>query len=137
MVTGLFKKIIWIILYPFNYFFYKIFVFTRDYLTFSDYPLRHTLIMLLFFILNTYTFYIFVLNTLPPLWVFVVEIVIFMPYNFTKKSLKLVDEFSKESEKSKVTGNLIVIAYILLSVVLFSKSVVTYQSLHFINQASR
>lgn len=133
MVIGLIKKLLWIILFPLNYFFYKVFVFTRNYLTFGDYPMRNTSIMALFFILNTFTFFVFVLSVLPPIWVFVVQIVIFMPYNSPKISLKLVDVFSKESEKSKVIGSLIVVTYLVLSVFLFAKSIVTYQSLNSIN----
>lgn len=133
MVTGPIKKLFWIILYPLNYFFYKVFVFTRDYLTIGDYPMRNTSIMALFLILNTFTFYIFIYETLPSMWIFVVQIVIFMPYNSQKISIKLVDKFSRESEKSKVIGSLLVVAYLVLSVILFAKSVVTYQRLNLID----
>ena len=133
MVTGHIKKLIWILLYPLNYFFYKVFIFTRDYLTFGDYPMANTSIMALFFILNTFTFYIYILGVLPPVWVFVVQVVLLWPYSSTRISLKLVDVFSKESEKSKVIGSLIVVAYLVLSVILFAKSVVTYQSLNLID----
>ncbi len=133
MVTGHIKKLIWILLYPLNYFFYKVFIFTRDYLTFGDYPMANTSIMALFFILNTFTFYIYIPGVLPPIWVFVVQVVLLWPYSSTRISLKLVDVFSKESEKSKVIGSLIVVAYLVLSVILFAKSVVTYQSLNLID----
>lgn len=133
MVTGRIKKLIWILLYPLNYFFYKVFIFTRDYLTFGDYPMANTSIMALFFILNTFTFYIYILGLLPPIWVFVVQVVLLWPYSSPRISLKLVDVFSKESEKSKVIGSLIVVAYLVLSVILFAKSVVTYQSLNLID----
>lgn len=117
MVTGRIKKLIWILLYPLNYFFYKVFIFTRDYLTFGDYPMANTSIMALFFILNTFTFYIYILGLLPPIWVFVVQVVLLWPYSSPRISLKLVDVFSKESEKSKVIGSLIVVAYLVLSVI--------------------
>ena len=133
MVTGPIKKLFWIILYPLNYLFYKVFVFTRDYLTIGDYPMANTSIMALFFILNTFTFYIFVLGFLPPIWVFVVQVVILWPYSSPRISLKLVHIFSKESEKSKVIGSLVVVAYHVLSVILFAKSVVTYQRLNLID----
>ena len=133
MVTGRIKKLIWILLYPLNYFFYKVFIFTRDYLTFGDYPMANTSIMALFFILNTFTFYIYILGVLPPVWVFVVQVVLLWPYTSPRISLKLVDIFNRESEKSKVIGSLIVVAYLVLSVILFAKSVVTYQSLNLID----
>ncbi len=133
MVTGHIKKLIWILLYPLNYFFYKVFIFTRDYLTFGDYPMANTSIMALFFILNTFTFYIYILGVLPPVWVFVVQVVLLWPYTSPRISLKLVDIFNRESEKSKVIGSLIVVAYLVLSVILFAKSVVTYQSLNLID----
>lgn len=133
MVTGHIKKLIWILLYPLNYFFYKVFIFTRDYLTFGDYPMANTSIMALFFILNTFTFYIYIPGVLPPIWVFVVQVVLLWPYTSPRISLKLVDIFNRESEKSKVIGSLIVVAYLVLSVILFAKSVVTYQSLNLID----
>lgn len=132
MDTGRFKKFIWILLYPLNYFFYKIFIFTRDYLTNGDYPMANTSIMALFLILNTFTLYIYAIGTLPSIWVFVIIIIVLWPYSSPKISLWLVDLFSKESDNSKAIGGLLVVAYLILSVILFAKSVIAYQKWNFI-----
>jgi hypothetical protein len=112
------KKIFWILLYPLNYLFYKIFVFTRDYLTFGDYPIKNMSIMGLFLIINAYTISIGIFDILLPNWISVMIIMILLPYVSPKLSLKIVAIFSKESEKARIIGNIIVITYIILSVVL-------------------
>jgi hypothetical protein len=52
-------------------------------------------------------------------WVFFLLIIfIITPYFFTKKQIKIIKKYKNESEKSRITGNIVVTFYIILSFVI-------------------
>jgi hypothetical protein len=52
-------------------------------------------------------------------WVFFLLVMfIITPYFFTKKQIRIIKKYKNESEKSRITGNIVVTLYIVLSFIL-------------------
>jgi hypothetical protein len=49
------------------------------------------------------------------IWTCILVTIIVLPYFFNKKKLKILKKYRCESEKSRITGNIIVTIYVILS----------------------
>lgn len=109
-----FKKIILAILTPFNYLFYKIYVF-MFYLNFNSSPIQHLAVMSVLITMNIITIHMAIYGSPPPNK-FLIILILLVPYAFPKVEDKIVSKYENESEESKIIGNIAVIAYIALSI---------------------
>ncbi len=117
MVIGLIRKIVWVLLFPLNYLFYKI-QRIFSFMTMSGRPTQHMAFMGALLLTNIITVYVGLWNIMPPYWLVVLVILILLPYAIPKVSDRIVSRFINESENSKIIGYVVVIAYIIISITL-------------------
>ena len=99
---------------PFNYLFYKIYVFL-SHISGGGNPITHLSAMGL--LLNSFTFYLFFFDKLFPSFGCLILVILLLPYAVPKISDKIISKYEKESEKSRLIGNTVVTFYVILSVV--------------------
>lgn len=108
------KRIVLALLTPFNYLFYKIYVF-MSYLTISNTPVSHMAVLSVLITINIITVYIAIYGSFPPDKAFII-LGLLLPYAIPKVADKIVSKYENESEESFILGNIAVIAYIALSI---------------------
>lgn len=119
------KRFILALLTPFNYLFYKLYVF-MSYLSFSDTPVSHMSAMSLLITLNIITIYTALYGSPPPNK-FLISLILLVPYAFPKVADKIVSKYENESEESFILGNIAVIVYIALSIFFLFKVLCFYK----------
>lgn len=114
------KKIFFIITWPINYLFYKLY---NLYMLISntDTPsgMSHLGVSFGLITLNLITLCKYLWGVFPPYWLFITIIIIAIPYAIPQIADKIRNHFDKESETSRFIGNLAIVVYIFLSVVFF------------------
>lgn len=113
------KKYINAVIMPFNYLFYKLYVF---YLVISsgDTPsgMSHLGVMGALIACNIITLYLTIWGYFPPIWIYAISFfLIIIPYASPKVAEKIVSKYENEQENSRIIGNIVVVIYIILSVV--------------------
>lgn len=112
------KKIFWVLTTPLNYLFYKLYVFF-SYLSYSEVPIGHIQVMGFLLLLNIATFLWGVFDISPAFWMVIVSTLLIIPYSFGKIEEKVIARHSKETADSQIIGNMAVITYVILSILLF------------------
>ncbi|MCD7901065.1 MAG: hypothetical protein LUH22_14705 [Bacteroides sp.] len=106
---------------PLDYLYYKIYK-AWSFLSGGDYPIKHQAAMLLLIWFNILTVYFLFFKELPSekfniACVIVIGIIILIIYR-PKREAKIVAKFEKESEDSRIIGNILVICYVVGSIYL-------------------
>lgn len=109
------KRCILALIMPFNYLFYKLYIFT-SHLTFSGTPMSHLAVMSVLISMNIMTVYLGIYGSFPPNKVFLI-LILLLPYAFPKVADKIVSKYENESEDSNIIGNIVVVAYIVISII--------------------
>jgi hypothetical protein len=117
MEYHLLKKIIWTLFYPFSYLYYKLYVFF-SYLSFSEYPVGHMQVMGFLLFLNIATFFLGIFDFSISLWMGLIPLFVIIIYSSRKIEKKIFARFSKETDDARIIGNVLVLTYIILSVLL-------------------
>ena len=118
MEYHLFKKIIWILLYPLSYLFYKLYVFF-SYLSYSEVPVGHTQVMGFLLFLNIATFFLGIFDISISFWMGLIPLFAIIIYSFGKIEKKVITKVSKETADARIIGNILVLTYVSLSILLF------------------
>lgn len=112
------KKTVLIILFPVNYIFYKLYCL-MSYITIDrGVPTSHLKVMGGLFLVNAIAINEFITGNLPGFREIIIPSIIILPYAIPSIADYIVNSFSKESDKSRVIGNIAVFLYIILSVLL-------------------
>ncbi len=110
-----------IITWPVNYIFYKLYnLYMLISNTDTPYGMSHIGVLFGLIILNIITLYQYFWRIFPPNWLYLVILIIAIPYAIPQIADKILNYFSKESETTRIIGNFVVTVYIILSIVLFS-----------------
>ena len=112
-----FKKIIWILLYPLSYLFYKLYVFF-SYLSFSENPVGHIQVMGFLLFLNIATFFLGIFDFSISLWMGLIPLFVIIIYSSGKIEEKIIARFSKETDNARIIGNILVLTYVVLTIFL-------------------
>ncbi len=110
------KKIIFIITWPINYLFYKLYnLYMLISNTDTPFAMSHIGVLFGLIILNIITLYQYLYRIFPPYWLFLIFIIMAIPYAIPKIADKILNYFDKESETSRHIGNTVVAIYIILN----------------------
>ena len=101
---------------PFNYLFYKIYVFL-SHISGGGNPITHLAAMGTLLGINIMTIYLFIYGNWPPFSLLYMILAPLVLYAIPKISDKIISKYEKESEKSRLIGNTVVTFYVVLSVV--------------------
>lgn len=109
---------------PFDYLFYKIYVFL-SHLSGGGNPITHLGAMGVLLGINVLTIYLFVYGESPPFIIYIILTPLLF-YAFPKKMERIISKYDQESEKSRLIGNTAVTFYVLLSIASFILVVKSY-----------
>ena len=112
-----FGKMQFIMINPFSYLFYKIHTFLSDF-TFSGYSMRSLSVMGILLGINIVTVNSFFFDK-PSHIIFIIMVLLLIPYAIPSVFDKVMAKYEKESERSRLIGNNVVITYIIASIISF------------------
>jgi len=111
------KKKLLLVLWPINYLFYKLYSFYVSIFNSETPPtMSHMGFLMMILISNIVTISLAVYGNFPSYNSFLIIIFILIPYAIPSVADYIVNSFSKESDKSRIIGNIAVFLYIVLSV---------------------
>jgi diacylglycerol kinase len=111
------KKILLLVLWPINYLFYKLYSFYVSIFNSETPPtMSHMGFLMIMLISNLITISLAVFGNVPSYNSFLIIIFILIPYAIPSVADYIVNSFSKESDRSRIIGNIAVLSYIVLSV---------------------
>lgn len=111
------KKKLLLVLWPINYLFYKLYSFYISIFNIETPPtMSHMGFLMMILISNFVTISLAVYGNFPSYNSFLTIIFILIPYAIPSVADYIVNSFSKESDKSRIIGNIAVFLYIVLSI---------------------
>ncbi len=123
------KKFLLLVLWPINYLFYKLYSFYVSIYNSETPPtMSHMGFLTMVLFSNLVTISLALFGNFPSYNSFLIIIFILIPYTIPSVADYIVNSFSKESDKSRIIGNIVVFIYIVLSVLLLVLAIKRHMS---------